>query len=89
MHPVDIILLFSAGTAMGWSAAIYVEDNPRLIAAYVILCPVAAFVSGYLSLAWLPDYGKVGMIFAALFGALCMRLAISRAGRKGRLLANR
>lgn len=74
MHPADMFILLSIGTAIGWGSAIYVNKDFRLMVAYIVGCPMAAGAAGYFTLAAFPEYGKVGMIFAALVGAVIWRL---------------
>lgn len=74
MHPADMFILLSIGTAIGWGSAIYVNKDFRLMVAYIIGCPMAAAIAGYFTLELFSEYGKVGMIFAALAGAIIWRL---------------
>jgi len=77
MHPADIIILISIGTCIGWTAAIYVNRDFRLMMAYIVGCPAGAAFAGYFALSYFPDYGKVGMIFAGIVCALLVQI-ISR-----------
>lgn len=74
MHPADMFILLSVGTAIGWGSAIYVNRDFRLMIAYIIGCPIAAAIVGILVLNSLPQYGKVGMVGGALIGAIFLRL---------------
>lgn len=74
MHPADMFILLSIGTAIGWGSAIYVNKDFRLMIAYIIGCPMAAAIVGVLTLNNLPEYGKVGMVVGALIGAIFLRL---------------
>ncbi|MBL4892748.1 MAG: hypothetical protein JKX91_13175 [Rhizobiaceae bacterium] len=74
MHPADMFILLSIGTAIGWGSAIYVNKDFRLMVAYIIGCPVGAAAIGILTLDNLPQYGKVGMVGGAIIGAIAIRL---------------
>ncbi|PCI05556.1 MAG: hypothetical protein COB78_02880 [Hyphomicrobiales bacterium] len=74
MHPADMFILLSIGTAIGWGSAIYVNKDFRLMIAYIIGCPMAAGTAGYFTLVLYPEYGKVGMVAGALIGAILLRL---------------
>lgn len=74
MHPADMFILLSIGTAIGWGSAIYVNKDFRLMVAYIIGCPIAAATVGILTLNNLPQYGKVGMVAGAIIGAIILRL---------------
>lgn len=74
MHPADMFILLSIGTAIGWGSAIYVNKDFRLMVAYIIGCPMASGAAGYFTLEGFPEYGKIGMIFAALIAAVVWRL---------------
>lgn len=73
MHPIDMFILLSTGTAIGWSSAIYVNNDFRLMIAYIIGCPIASAIGGILIQDNFPEYGKVGLIGGAILGAILFR----------------
>jgi len=70
MHPFDIIIVISAATAVGYIASIYVEDDAGLVIGYMAFSFIGAFAVSLPVLWYLPQSGKLGIIFGALLGAI-------------------
>ncbi len=82
MHPYDVILIISTATAVGWTAAIYVQKSPLLVMAYVGLTVVAAFAAVLITEALMDAQSKFPMIISALTGSILTVIAIRIVGRR-------
>ena len=69
MHPFDVIIVICAGTAVGYTASIYVKDDALLVIGYMAFSMIGAFAASYLALWWLPQFDKFGIVFGAVLGA--------------------
>ncbi len=70
MHPFDVIIVISAGTAVGYTASIYVDDDALLVLGYMVFSVIGAFAASLLALWFFPQFDKFGIVFGALFGAI-------------------
>jgi len=70
MHPFDVIIVISAATAVGYIASIYVENDAGLVIGYMVFSLFGAFAVSLFALEYLPHYGKIGILFGALLGAV-------------------
>ncbi len=69
MHIVDMFILLSIGQVVGWLATIYAESDHRRLGVHLIVTTAGAFLGGYLSLTFISEFSKYGMIFSAFFMA--------------------
>jgi uncharacterized membrane protein YeaQ/YmgE (transglycosylase-associated protein family) len=69
MHVVDMFILLSIGQVVGWLATMYAENDHRRLAGHLIVTTTGAFIGGYLSLRFISEYSKYGMIFSAFIVA--------------------
>lgn len=69
MHPFDVIIVMSAGTAVGYTTSIYVDDDALLVLGYMVFSMIGAFAASYLALWYLPQFDKFGIVFGAVLGA--------------------
>ncbi|PCJ76926.1 MAG: hypothetical protein COA53_01565 [Rhodobacteraceae bacterium] len=80
MHEFNLIIIMSIASSVGWTAAIYDDDLPLSIG-YFVASLVGAFMASYMALWFLPQYGNVGVVLAALIGAISLT-AVLRIFRK-------
>lgn len=72
MHPYDIMVVISIACCVGFSLAIYEDRDPVLVIGYFAGSTMGAFAGGYLALWGFPEYGKFGIIFGGLLGAVVL-----------------
>ena len=72
MHPFDIIIVISIACCVGYIPAIYVKTDCVLSAGYFVGSAVGAFAGSYLALWYLPAFGKPGLLFGGLSGAIAL-----------------
>ncbi len=69
MHPVDLMIFICIGNCVGWLTGMYAANALRGLIGHVAIGTIGAFLAGNASLILLPDFGKSGMIIAAIVGA--------------------
>lgn len=69
MHAVDMFILFSIGHAVAWPVDMYVDNDFLRGVGHLIVATIGAFIAGYLSLKFVSETDKFGMIFRAFIGA--------------------
>ena len=75
MHDFNFIIIISIASSIGWTAAIYVDDDLPLAIGYFVASLTGAFVASYMTLWFFPQYGNAGIIMAALIGAILLVIA--------------
>ena len=85
MHEFNLIIIISIASSIGWTAAIYVDDDLPLAIGYFVTSVIGAFVASYLTLWLLPQYGNAGVVLASLIGAISLATALGIFRKKSRL----
>ena len=75
MHDFNLIIIISIASSIGWTAAIYVDDDLPLAIGYFVASVIGAFAASYLTLWFLPQHGNAGIVLAALIGAIFLVIA--------------
>ncbi len=85
MHPFDIMIVISIACCVGYSPAIYVQNDLVLAVGYFVFCTIGAFAGSFIALWYFPQFDKPGIIIGGLIGAIALVVGWSFAWRRKRL----
>ncbi len=69
MHAVNVVIILCIGNIVAWVVGIYVKGAMPGLMGHVAVSTIGAFIAGYLTLEFGPEFGAVGMIPPAFIGA--------------------